>query len=664
MSARTFRRDRTRAIGREERRGAQRAKRVAMAAGGLFAAAAVVAPAANAADFEVNSLTDSGNGTCSDGICTLRDAVNEANGNGLADTITFAASVRGTIQLAGPFGEAALKITNESLDIVGPGADQLTISAGNSSRIFKIFGFDTADEEVTISGLTLTGGEPLSDGGCSFDTGDGGAILSTDTVDCEFQEQAAALTVSKVTIVDNEAYNGGGIAVERYQPPRGDAKAAVATGPASLTVKQSTISDNDAFEDGGGIAMYPGSSNLAVSNSTIVDNNANDGYGGGIEIFSQFFVPESPDKSKIEVDRTLAVENSTITGNDASENGGGIETDSAVAVSSTIVSGNTVTPPEVTKATAPSDLSTVDTTITAGYSLIGTTDGANVVTSPAGSNLIGVNPQLGPLQDNGGTTDTRLPATTSPAIDAGTANAYTAEQRETPRTIDRPPANATDGTDIGAVEVAADPPPPEEPVIVPDPEPTPLPGPATELCLGKQVILTKGGDANETLTGTGVDDGILGGGGLDTVSGLSGDDCLFGQVGNDLVVGGPGNDNANGDRDNDTVQGDEGSDSVRGQNGNDKVFGGDGDDPKVTGGAGDDKVSGGAGDDLLKGDGGNDVLDLGSGEDFVHSGGGADKIDAADGDKDRVICGTGKDVAKVDPVDTVDEDCNTVTTVG
>ena len=58
MSARSFRRERTRAIRRDERRGAERAKRIAMAAGGLLAAGAVIAPAANAAPFTVNSAAD------------------------------------------------------------------------------------------------------------------------------------------------------------------------------------------------------------------------------------------------------------------------------------------------------------------------------------------------------------------------------------------------------------------------------------------------------------------------------------------------------------------------------------------------------------------------------------------------------------------------------
>lgn len=664
MSARSFRRDRLRAIRRDERRSMSRAKKVAGIAGGLFAATTVMASAANAETYAVNSLNDNGDGNCKavvdggDGVCTLRDAIQDANSNGTADTIGFAANVRGTIQLAqaGGVGFDALEVTNESLDIAGPGADQLTVAAAPGSRIFKLFGFDTGNEEVTISGLTLSDGNPTRGrfGECAFDPGDGGAILSTNFLECFSDgDHAAALTLSKLNITANDAAfgGGGGVAIEQQQESA-TAKAATATGEASLTVHQSTISANDAGRDGGGIVLYPGAGQMAFDNSTIVDNNANDGQGGGIFILDDFGVPSKADPTALEID------NSTITGNDATNGGGGIATDTNMVLSSNIVYGNTVTPLNP-KASTPSDVATDAATITAGYTMFGTTSGATVTESVAGTNKTGVDPQLGPLQNNGGTTPTRLPATESPAIDAGISNSLNQEQRGTARTIDRPPANTADGTDIGAVEVAAD--PPVEPT--PEPEPTPLPGPAPDFCFGKQVILTKGGDADEKLTGFGVDDGIFAGGGVDEVRGLGGDDCLFGQVGNDYVEGGPGNDNANGDRDDDKVRGDGGSDSVRGQNGNDRVLGGPGDDPKVTGGAGDDFVSGGAGNDFVKGDGGNDVVLLGGGEDFVHSGGGADVVNAADGDRDKIICGTGKDVANVDPIDDVDSDCNTVNIV-
>ena len=162
-----------------------------------------------------------------------------------------------------------------------------------------------------------------------------------------------------------------------------------------------------------------------------------------------------------------------------------------------------------------------------------------------------------------------------------------------------------------------------------------LPGPSTEDCLGKQVILTKGSDADEKLTGTGGDDGIVGAGGADDIGGLEGNDCLFGQAGTDSVDGGPGDDSVQGNRDEDNVQGGDGDDDVRGQNGNDKVSGG-ADNDTVTSGAGDDTATGGSGDDSVKTNGGDDTIDPGSGEDSVNAGGGADDIDAVDGDNDVI----------------------------
>ena len=61
-------------------------------------------------------------------------------------------------------------------------------------------------------------------------------------------------------------------------------------------------------------------------------------------------------------------------------------------------------------------------------------------------NLTGVDPRLGPLADNGGPTQTMLPAAGSPVINAGTSNALATDQRGAPRT-------SGGGTDIGAVEL-------------------------------------------------------------------------------------------------------------------------------------------------------------------------------------------------------------------
>jgi hypothetical protein len=65
-------------------------------------------------------------------------------------------------------------------------------------------------------------------------------------------------------------------------------------------------------------------------------------------------------------------------------------------------------------------------------------------------------PLLGPLQDNGGPTNTMAPASGSPVIDKGSAFGLTADQRGLPRPSDFGSiANAGDGSDIGAVELQA-----------------------------------------------------------------------------------------------------------------------------------------------------------------------------------------------------------------
>jgi hypothetical protein len=69
-------------------------------------------------------------------------------------------------------------------------------------------------------------------------------------------------------------------------------------------------------------------------------------------------------------------------------------------------------------------------------------------------------PLLGPLQDNGGSTQTMAPSSTSPVIDQGSAFGLATDQRGLPRPFDFPStANAADGSDIGAVELQAAAPP-------------------------------------------------------------------------------------------------------------------------------------------------------------------------------------------------------------
>jgi Tol biopolymer transport system component len=87
---------------------------------------------------------------------------------------------------------------------------------------------------------------------------------------------------------------------------------------------------------------------------------------------------------------------------------------------------------------------------------------------------------------------------------------------------------------------------------------------------------------------------------------------------------------------------------------------GGGHDDTIEGNGGNDTILGGAGDDKLDGGAGNDIIIGGSGADKVFGGAGSDTIDVADGERDRVDCGTGNDRVTADPVDILAKNCEVV----
>jgi hypothetical protein len=96
---------------------------------------------------------------------TLRAVIAGASGG---DIINFDPSLAGqAIALTG--GELAI---TRSLDIEGPGADQLTVSGNNASRVFDV----SAGTAVTIAGMTIADG--LADGSAPVRASAGGGILN------------------------------------------------------------------------------------------------------------------------------------------------------------------------------------------------------------------------------------------------------------------------------------------------------------------------------------------------------------------------------------------------------------------------------------------------------------------------------------------------------
>ena len=99
------------------------------------------------ATFTVLNTGDTGTGT-------LRAAIEQANLSPAQNSITFAPSVSGTITLT-----SALPELTSNISISGPGPSTLTIarSTAPGTPAFRIF-YVAAGQDVTISGLTMTGG--------------------------------------------------------------------------------------------------------------------------------------------------------------------------------------------------------------------------------------------------------------------------------------------------------------------------------------------------------------------------------------------------------------------------------------------------------------------------------------------------------------------------
>jgi predicted outer membrane repeat protein len=202
----------------------------------------------------VTNLKDSGDGS-------LRQAIAEVSSNGV---ITFAAGMTGVIALT--TGEIDAFHTGFSLQ--GPGAKTVTVSGGNSNRVFSLF-----DGTFNISGLTLANGVNT---GQTAGRGGNLTISSPTTVNldqCRIMGgrsvegagiwNAGALALTACTVDNNFATNfGGGI----YSYFLG-----------SLKMTNCTVASNSAGQDGG---VYSEGAALA-RNCTFAYNSATV-YSGGV----------------------------------------------------------------------------------------------------------------------------------------------------------------------------------------------------------------------------------------------------------------------------------------------------------------------------------------------------------------------------------------------
>jgi hypothetical protein len=232
----------------------------------------------------------------------------------------------------------------------------------------------------------------------------------------------------------------------------------------NLTISNSVINNNQGHDYIGGI--YARGSNIVILNSSICGNEGFDNYGGlkldgnaymsGCTIASNTCVFNSAGICNF---GALNITNCTISGNSGSwDPGAGIENYGTVqAVNCTIafngegaenlIGGSFYA---LNTLIANNELGDFSGTLTSqGYNLIGNLNTNMTIVGLTNGNIYGLDPLLGPLQNNGGPTATHALLPGSPAIDAGTAaGAPMTDQRGAVRPFGM-------AVDIGAFESVA-----------------------------------------------------------------------------------------------------------------------------------------------------------------------------------------------------------------
>ncbi len=350
-------------------------------------------------------------------VVSLINTIIAANiGNCDNDTINLAA---GTYTLTavnnntdGPNG---LPSITSNITINCAGASTTIIERNVIGHAFRIFHV-AATGNLTLNGLTISDGLAVFDG-VDFDSNDGGGIFNRGTLtinNCTISDNEADndsggiqnsgnMTVNNSIISGNEAGGGGGgienggdLTITNSNISNNTAFVSIGGGiqnnGGTLSIENSTISSNEAGDSGAGIANVEGGT-INIINSTISDNSS--GFEGG-GIFNSF--------------GTVDMNNVTIAFNNAASGGGIFE-----EVSDTINLANTIIARNSASSSSPDCSGPLNSL---GFNLIQNVSGCTISGDLTG-NIIGQDPLLGPLANNGGPTQTNALLPGSPAINAG-----------------------------------------------------------------------------------------------------------------------------------------------------------------------------------------------------------------------------------------------------
>jgi hypothetical protein len=384
------------------------------------------------------------------------------------DLVTFAANVTGAIVLT--TGELAI---SKAVTITGPGASQLAINGNHSSLVF-----DLLSGNIALSGLTINNGRRTGLAGAFEQNGAaslGGGIFNQ-----------AQLALSDCSVISNSVVGGqGGPTGSGFAGYGGNGYGAGIANQGTLVLTRCTLNGNSASGGAGGVVTNGGSpgvggqayggglynaGTLSVVGCTLSSNNATAGTGGGgagggsggalynvttMTLTNCTVAGNVANGSSFDFGGGIydlgsgtSLRSSTVTANQAGFGGGLGAGGAAPDIGNTIIAGNSASGgvgsgPDISGSIFSSD-----------YNLIQNTSGSTISGTTA-HNIVGQNPLLGPLQDNGGATFTRALLSGSPATDKGKSFGLSTDQRGAPRPFDfASVANASggDGSDIGAFE--------------------------------------------------------------------------------------------------------------------------------------------------------------------------------------------------------------------
>lgn len=403
--------------------------------------------------------------TNDNGPGSLRQAVIDANAAPGADMILFGALFDTSQTIILTSGQ--LDIT-DAVSIVGP-SGRVTISGNDASRVFdsSAAGFLTA---ISFSNLVITKANSTADGGAlraeaqaitmtncliqgnSANFGGGIYLRPSDSdfkggqftaIDCQFLDNVARTTTQTSNATGAlGVFGNGSVTVLRRSTFAGNSATGAGAGaitlagavdsgpPASVLIEDCAITGNSAAFSGAALSINGRFSDLTIRNSTISGNTAGK-YAG---IYAEG------------VDGTLVLQNSTVAFNTATGDGGGISfvktgtNNLTIALESSVVAKNAA-------ATGPDILT--PSTVTYSFSSLYNDSGIGTLTDLGSNRPIGEDPQLLPLADNGGPTQSHRIAFGSPLVNKGSnpANLLN-DQRGSSH-----PRSFNGGVDIGAFEL-------------------------------------------------------------------------------------------------------------------------------------------------------------------------------------------------------------------